>query len=914
MQLSTDDPAWELRTRGQWQARADGRALLAMRHPWVTSTTGDHAQAVRFVETPSTWTGPIYLSFYCSDDYQALPETDTAPGWLSGEGFVGHRFKQVMVNGTVVWSADVADAIVAQQEALRYRIALPVTPGERFMLALLTYDTEASSTLLDGDFHDPGDKDQARENDPSASHFMTHVYWGDIALSTGDTVVPSGTRPDVEAVRAVHARRWPVPAFGAGFSGDLVTLQVSAPAGIPKPGFPLCQGIPLPPARVDDVGALRLQTATEGAVYAQKTVLRSDPDGALRWIEFDMPVDAGTESRTLAFAKDYAKPRHSAQITDTDAGLDVEAGISFATGDVERLLSRVRNGKDSVLDWVMPLLRITGAECATMIDTVSVVSEGPFHVMLAADGLFEHEGTRMASFTVYISAYAGLPNLRLLWRVFNDTEDPLHAEAMTLRFRFGEAPDAWRVPGPGEPTATLHARQETEHRCTVNGKDETSEEPFYVAWDGGCIAPRWFRERYPSAVDAEGNTLDLHFAAGRETPIVFTPGEAATHEVWLALGGVDPKQFAATVAQPPVLCNPDYFCATGVLGPARPAALLPGLAQDLGASAAKDWTALGYHFGIRHFPDTPYIGGLPNWTNDYPSAMLNLWSAWFMTGNRAWYDRAEAVSRHLTDVAVIHSDVPGNAWTGGMHGPGANHVPGPWNPILRNNGLGLFAAITASPGAEEAFWGLADFCTRTGAGMDAGSSRHHAAPLDTAAEAWFASGDLAFRDEALRRVQALAKHIDTRRGAWPETHGSRVYRGNVPWMLAQLARPLYWCYTLTGDVTAAQTLVGLAESVAWENVDWNDSGNLANYSHNPRYAPIPQLDTAVLPLLLAGYTLSEDSYLLDTAKAIWSKQLEEPTPENVFGQFWNMPWLLDQLNELGLLPLPQTEEEVPAPN
>jgi hypothetical protein len=880
-----------------------------MRHPWRTSETGSNAQALRYVQAPATWTGPVYLSFYCSDDYQALPKTPQDPGYLRGEGFPGRRFKQIMVNGKVVWSADAADAVTTRDETLRHRVALPVEPGERFLLALVAYDVDSSATQRPEDFYDAGVSGETRESDPGATHFMTHVYWGDLLLTAGGTEVPPGTRPSLENVRAVHARRWPVPAFGEAWEGDKVPLHVSAPAGIPAQGFPLSQGIPLPASRVDTLDGVRLQTVSEGAWYTQKTVLRNDPEEAPRWMLVEFPLDAQTETLTLAFAKDGAKPKESVKIADSAGGLTADAaGIGFGVGDVERLLTEVRLGKEIVFEWITPLLRVNGSDCATVISTVSVLSEGPFHAQFAADGVFEHDSGRVASFTAYVSVYAGLPYVRLYWRVFNDTEKPLHAEAMTLRFQFARPPAGWRAPGAAESVPTLTIHQEDEITSTVNGSTSTATEPFYIAWEGGCVAPRWFRERYPSGVHASGNTLDLHFAAGRETPIVFTPGEATTHEVWLALGDMEPAQFAATVAQPPVLHNAEYFCAIGVLGPALPATALPGLAGSLAAHAGAPWGEAGHGHGVRHFPGSPYIGGLPNWSNDYPSRMLSLWSAWLFTGERAWYDRAEAVSRHLTDVAVIHSGVPATGWVGGMHGPGSNHVAGPWNPTLRNSGLGLFAAITGAPGAEEAFLGLADFCMRTGAGMDAPGSRHHAAPLDTVAEAWLATGDLAFRDEALLRVARLASHLDARRGTWPEAHGSRVYRGNVPFMAAQLARPLYWLYTMTGDVAAAQVLVGLAESVAWENVDWEAPGQLNNYSHNPRYAPIPQLDLAVLPLLLAGHELSEDPFLLETATAVWKRWEAAPAFESVFQQFWDTPWLLHQLDAAGLL-----EEEPPPP-
>ena len=106
-----DNAHWSFETRGEWRTRVDHRDLVAMQHPWTESNTGDFAQASRMVRVPADWTGPVFLTFYCSDDYHT---DDWRPdgSWLNAEGFVGHRFKQVFINERAAWSSDIADPVV----------------------------------------------------------------------------------------------------------------------------------------------------------------------------------------------------------------------------------------------------------------------------------------------------------------------------------------------------------------------------------------------------------------------------------------------------------------------------------------------------------------------------------------------------------------------------------------------------------------------------------------------------------------------------------------------------------------------------------------------------------------------------------------------------------------------------------
>jgi hypothetical protein len=143
--------------------------------------------------------------------------------------------------------------------------------------------------------------------------------------------------------------------------------------------------------------------------------------------------------------------------------------------------------------------------------------------------------------------------------------------------------------------------------------------------------------------------------------------------------------------------------------------------------------------------------------------------------------------------------------------------------------------------------------------------------------------------------------MDMRRGVWAEEHGSKTYAGNVPWMEAQLARPLYLWYHATGDIQAAQALVGLAESIICENTDWDKPGAVSGYSHNPHYATNSVYDPLILPMIFAAYELTDDSFFLEAAKAQWERWTTEKVFDSPLNCHWNTPWLMWCLKHYGVI-------------
>jgi len=893
---------WRIETRGAWAARVDHRELLAMRHPWAPSNDGDFAQAWREVEVPAAWTGPVFLSFYCSDDYEADP-AQVAPT-LTAEGFVGHRFKQVFVNEQVVWSEDLADSITRGEPSV-YRVPIDVPPGKRFKLGIIAYDRTGSETELPGDFSQSETGSVVRSENAHAAKFMSHVYWGDFALSMGGQEPRAPRSPAEAKVTATHEKRWPLPPPGTAPGKTPVRLTLHRADALPPRGFPMRIGLPFPPGAAAERTSMRLQTPNEQAVHAGKNVTSRWPDGSVRWALFDVHLKPGMDALDLAFRKDWADAPAAVKTDTADDGLRVSAGA--ASWEIQRgaLLQDLALKKQTLVRDTTLTLTAGGERARGYSEQVRMTDEQPGQATYLVEGRFEGQTRPLASFRLYITAYADAPYLKLWLRLLNDTDAPLPVEALELAFAL-ETPGPAHALGLDTPGGLRIVQENADNRVAALTEAPAPDAPKDVPLDGA--APFWltsggltvavprFQQLHPKAASVAEGALAIDLAAAASRPIIFTPGEAKSHTLWLSLEEPEPEAFAAAAERPPLWSNAAYYAASGAFGTAHPADGLPKFAERLEAEyGGKDWRALGFEYGLRDFPDQAYMGAAGSWRNNYYDRMHGAWAAWLLTGNPEWFDRATDVCRLISDVAIVHTDLPGQDWLGAMHGPGENHVAGPWPPTLRTDGLVLFDRLTGEPEATEAWLGVTDYIARSGAGLAVASVRNGAGPFAALVAAYEESGEPALLDEGSARIDSFWNQMDRRRGAWPETHGSRVYQGNVPWMIAQLAGPLYRWYIATGDLEAAQMLVALADAIICENPPWDQPGTMSGYSHNPRFETTAAYDPLIIPVLFAAYELSEDPYYLDAAKAQWNRWAADPAFDSVFNTFWHTPWLAGML-------------------
>ncbi|MCF6285340.1 MAG: hypothetical protein L3K26_09140 [Candidatus Hydrogenedentes bacterium] len=880
------DTGWTVENKGPWQSRVDHRKLLAMHHPWIASDGGNYAMAWREVEVPEEWGDSVTLTFYNSDDYHGV-----ARGNLPGIGFVGHRRKQILINHKPVWTEDVSDA-VSPGSAPLYRVTVPVPAENRTLrITLLAYDAVPSKEATKDDFYRPPSADLTRDTDPNAERFRTTVYWGDLALHSDDAPLSNRPRPSERQVLEQHDQFWPPKPDTAPWKKKRPVLTISTPAGLPKAGFPLEMGIPLPEGVVQSPNAFRLANGKNQALYSQKNVAATWPDGSLRWVLAQFPVKTSTKAVSLAFSKDGARPSGKNTVKDTDDGLSVSAGtVSLRVGTGDPITAITYRNK-TVFKGMQLAMEVGGKSVSGTNDDWQVIDEGPFHTRMLLQGRFEGLDSSLGTYALYCSVYQGLPYIKLWFRYFNDTETPQAVSRMDVVFDLPNPLKSVKLPHGAVPSSFSLTQQDVDS-YSLDGEVHSAETPFFVAWSQGALAVKDFGALHPKGVRLTEEKMVLSLVDGGSSPITFTPGEAKSHEIWIALGPTDGAQLAATVAQPPVLQNSAYYSASGAFGPAAPLPEEHPWARFLDDTyGTKSLPSLGMATGVRHFPDSYYLGKKGQWSNNYNGRMMSLWHTWLATGDRIWFDRATAVCSHLMDVAVVHSEVPGHDWLGAIHGPGANHVAGPWNPLMRAEGFSLFAHLTGNPEAQADFLGVADYCTRTGVGLSGPNVRHWVGPFSTLVAAYQETGEIALLEAGTERLTSMYGRIDRRRGTWIDWHATSTYPGNIPWMNAQLALPLYTWYRLTGDVEAAQLLVGLAESMVCENTPWEEPGAMKTYSPDPHFPSTTAYDPFIIPMIAAAYELTGDPFFRDAARAQWKRWKAKPEFQSAFNLSWHMPWL-----------------------
>ncbi|MBI2421889.1 MAG: hypothetical protein HYV27_03585 [Candidatus Hydrogenedentes bacterium] len=887
---------WRLEAVGPWKARSDHRALLAMHHPWSASEAGNFSLAWRTITIPESWQEPIFLSFYQSDDYHGV-KPDPDAGTLEAQGFIGHRFKRVLVDNEVIWNRDVADAVAPGTPAMEC-VALPVHPGQRFRLGLLVFDDTPSTVLLPEDYYRHPDFGTSRENDASAYSFRTSVFWGDLTLHTGDVTPSPEGRPSQQRMAAAHRERWPAPEPEGKAAPDKVRFRLDLGGPRLEPGFPLHMGIPLPEGAVSDPGDIRFQTAEGKAIYTQKRVLNTWRDGTVRWLQVDMAAPNG-DVAVLAFARDEARAPGGMEAEASPTGVRVKsAGISYEAplGNFPHTLQYRNVPRFSEL---RVRAVVQGESLEAVPSVVQAQEDGPFSTTVLLEGTLEASMRSYGQFSLALTSFDGMPWLKGNFRLINTENDALAVSSLALLLPFATPPGVLRV-GAGEVELPCTIEQRDAGAATVNG-EPVADTLVVPAWEHGAVVIRNFAPLYPKRITINKEALEVDVVAGGSVPVIFTPGEAKTHEIWLALDRVDPVAFGKSVQSPPLLINAAYVAGTSAVGPAATVAAMPAIMGPLTAQyAGKSWQDLGFESGLRHFPGTRHLAQPDSWANNYNDRLGSLLAAWLLSGDRAWFDRACDLAGHVLDVVYIHADVPGNDWAGAMHGPGQNHVGPPWNPALRTSGLALYYSLTGDTAARDALLGTAEFCRRTKAGLRHLGSRHHAGPMDAIYNAYDQSEEPVWLDEGTARIQAMLGIADMRRGVWSEVFGSESYRAGVPWMSMQLAEPLYRWYMETGDVQAAQLLVALAEGFICEQIAWDDPAQAAYYSPAPRQEAKPEFALQVLPALFAAHELTGDTFFLDAAKQQWDAWCQTGTWHTALELFWQTPWLCAYLEKHGL--------------
>ncbi len=179
-------------------------------------------------------------------------------------------------------------------------------------------------------------------------------------------------------------------------------------------------------------------------------------------------------------------------------------------------------------------------------------------------------------------------------------------------------------------------------------------------------------------------------------------GEHKTHEIWLSPSGSLPVFWSPLFAQAP----PEWYVSSGGLGFLAPPDNADWPEYDdyvryqLDTSPAYDAGYMNWHpnllaaiartdfYGIFDYGDWPIdyegFGVAPlNIKYDYD---YGLWLQWARSGDRRWFELAEAADRHAADIDILHTRHEPRHWSDGVaFGHSYHDEPGFTNPH-RNEG------------------------------------------------------------------------------------------------------------------------------------------------------------------------------------------------------------------------------------
>ncbi len=916
LELDVTGAEWNFASTGPWVDLPDARKLRGMRYPWRVSTTGETAELTREVTIPADWEPPFTLTFFCSDDYLDVGSRPDS-GSNSVDAYPGHRLKQVLIDGEVIWEQDIADNS-APGAPVDFAVDLTgrVQPGESFTIALRNLDKVGMDTRLETDYHYRGVYEGDR---PGGDEVLaTTCWWGDVVVWRGKlSHGPAWPRPSFAQVVARHAEQWPYPPAG-GDASLPANLQLEGADGPLAANAPVTCGVPISEGVVDDIADLSLWLGDEPLAWQPET-MNTWPDGSARWVMVNAVLPAGTQPDAgLSLRREQVEAvpdtpvsvaRDGHAVTVTSGDLTVRMGASDSLIEsIEWAGERIAGPLQSEVVWEFGDGEPRALQAVW--DSFEVTRSGPVRATIEARGVMADGAGSLGPVICRVDVYAGAPTARITHRIFNDGAGTAELSLVRLSAQIdddaqravrGSAGDSATSIDGTEPTRL--AQTDAGHWNDAAGASIEGRLDGWMAVEvGGAwlgATARHFWQQFPAALEATSGALHIDLFAGSESSPTYgcRAGEAKRHEVWLTFGPDQP----ALMRRPLRLFNSSYFCASEGLGYARPH---DGEFANVGEHMAKTYPAAVYGsmallFGIRDFGDGYYTAETPSYRNNYYDVMRGMFGEYLMGGGGEWFDRGEEAARHYMDIDQFHASERTRDFVGGnssVYTPNHNEEFGVWAAMLRPAG-GMLTCwrLSGDEDARESALMLADYIVRTRAGEGEGSSRNNAGSLHSLTWACDETGDQKYLEAALDIADSVNRFLIPRRGCYAETHGGHNYRGNVPWMDAQLAEPLYMLYRQTGEVWVADMMVGLMESLVAENMELGNPGNFQGYTHCPvlhRSKWNSGYNVLIAPCVGLAHELTGDDRMLAAMRGAYDITVEEGTINDVRNCYWMMPTLL----------------------
>ena len=443
---------------------------------------------------------------------------------------------------------------------------------------------------------------------------------------------------------------------------------------------PVTGGVPIAEGAAPGGSAFSLRDQHGNSVPLQTSVLARWQDGSARWVLLDFqsqPPANGECAYVLSWV-----PEARSESNPCDERLELRYG------DVT--VSPCDSGLITVSDRVDVLLSLTaedGRVCDAFVESAQMETTGDLRSTLSIVGAFRVSGERVFQFRLRVSAYAGLPLIRIEPLILVDSDRGVIQRIRELRLVLKSHGPAQCARLGGEPgwegptSSPVRLFQSDDLHYVLRGADrEGGRAPGWaeLADDRGtlAVALRSFWEQWPKSLEAspEGLAIGLfpsfeegdfaHMEPWYKHQYLFDgdcyrlrTGQARRWDIWLSLDGDGDS--LAKMANAPLIpaADPAQAIATGVWDAISP--------SDTPEMAEYDEWAEGLFDAYRHAVESERDYGAMNWGDWFGERKVN-WGnheydttnqiliQFARTGDPKYPYAADAAARHSSEVDTVH--------------------------------------------------------------------------------------------------------------------------------------------------------------------------------------------------------------------------------------------------------------------
>jgi hypothetical protein len=867
----------------------DHRGLLQINHPWEESIEGSYGRFLVdvLVDPALRDSKKVYLVLSQSDDYMGhVPGNNE---WMGTQRFIGHRFKELHINGELIWESDVADNEMltgpdgdygGYDESIEFPLysdpylCLDVTKyiGDTITLSFTMVDRVASSIELpEDDFHRFAWSETTPEY--ARPRFKTNCYTGDFVLTDDPTF-----RPDISKCIS----ETPVNDL-SNSSIPLPELDLVMTSGLPGPGFPVRCGIPLPMGWLRDETKLQLVDPDGNAIPAAFEVTSRWKDGSIRWVLCEYPAKKQGK---------YSLAKSDVSSTDPDIKINEPLrelsngllNVEFGEPGESDILRGIEYGGSSFTGSLQFKIRMSaGGELRPYLGVIrSIELEKQNRVCYVAKltgDMVDENSTRFGPWTARIELWEDLPYLIVDWDLINESdqyvadlfdwsavfqlkdfvrgkldfgefkETSLEVHRMDTAFLSRAAQPA-RIPDlravEWMPNSYVLCRQLDENFAKINrgrpivGFTEKAPGFARITKDNRCIAAStmWFAEQYPKGYQFIRDEMQICVTPNPEDVagwlhdcphIRIGRGEAKRQRfaLWFAdsISSEDVEKFNTCVQDQPVLYSKAWFGYTQALETGAG----DGHSRTEVFEKILDDECAFTGYKLPRYGHREYLDTA--WINNYRSRAHISLLRWVETGNPKWLRYFNATCRHSRDVDHIHFNPEHTDWVGATHEYSPDHATlGPMHHIgLNTDDLLEHYLLTGDRWSLDAATQIAEHVLKCE--PYARSARAVGWPLAQVCNWYDHTGDTRFLDKAKAFVSAAISFTRPRRGIFDEIHGCWNYPGAVPFMTAYLFYGLTRYHRLTGCEKTGKLLRALSDGIIAECI------TRPGYT---RYSPFPE--------------------------------------------------------------------------